>query len=606
MANPYSGYFTGDRPYELATTEDWNRLAAYVKAGNNCSGKTFKMTDDFEAGEMIGTSEHPFCGEFDGQSYILTVEYGSESKPFNEDYCAPFRYTGHSAKVKNLVLAGDIYTSKLYAAGVIAHAYDNSTLDNVLCTVNIHSTVSGAGKHGGLVARVDGSSNTGATIVGCSFQGSLLGSSTTTVGGFVGYKETSTYVTIINSFFAPKEITVSGTNSFTFCGGNVTIDATFYTTALGTSTQGKKALKITDESESIYFQGDYQAYNTSEMIFFTKGAYNEGYAMQAFVVDEIDDGDMEGEPTFFSAQGNTVYISSTANNLAVKDVDGTAVTLTADDESGKYHFTMPAKDVTITGGGTVAYAIWCEGNHTLYFDYSDQKKSMGGTYQEQTITAVWSGNDVLSTGWSTPAWSSMANGATTVVFTEAFANAKPTSMNRWFWNFKNLATITGLANLNTSEVTVMNSTFYDCDALTSIDVNSFNVNKVNNASAMFGSCENLVTIYCDKTWNISTTQNMFGRSTKLKSHNLSYNSNKTDGDMANPYTGYFTPSNLQIELANDADNSSATTKYAGMQVAKVTLTGRTFYHDGKWNTLCLPFNGKLHGHSAGWRYGQGD
>ena len=136
----------------------------------------------------------------------------------------------------------------------------------------------------------------------------------------------------------------------------------------------------------------------------------------------------------------------------------------------------------------------------------------------------------------------------------------------------------------------MNSTFYDCDALTSIDVNSFNVNKVNNASAMFGSCENLVTIYCDKTWNISTTQNMFGRSTKLKSHNLSYNSNKTDGDMANPYTGYFTPSNLQIELANDADNSSATTKYAGMQVAKVTLTGRTFYHDGKWNTLCLPFN----------------
>ena len=39
----------------------------------------------------------------------------------------------------------------------------------------------------------------------------------------------------------------------------------------------------------------------------------------------------------------------------------------------------------------------------------------------------------------------------------------------------------------------------------------------------------------------------------------------------------------------EADNTEALTTYKGRSM-NVTLTGRTLYKDGKWNTLCLPFS----------------
>ena len=46
-----------------------------------------------------------------------------------------------------------------------------------------------------------------------------------------------------------------------------------------------------------------------------------------------------------------------------------------------------------------------------------------------------------------------------------------------------------------------------------------------------------------------------------------------------------------LELANAGDNGDAITTAAGSgKVYEVTLTGRTLYKDGTWNTLCLPFS----------------
>lgn len=44
----------------------------------------------------------------------------------------------------------------------------------------------------------------------------------------------------------------------------------------------------------------------------------------------------------------------------------------------------------------------------------------------------------------------------------------------------------------------------------------------------------------------------------------------------------------EITLANDADNSSTLSTYNG-KLVNVTLSDRTLYKDGTWNTLCLPF-----------------
>ena len=45
---------------------------------------------------------------------------------------------------------------------------------------------------------------------------------------------------------------------------------------------------------------------------------------------------------------------------------------------------------------------------------------------------------------------------------------------------------------------------------------------------------------------------------------------------------------LTLTLYDNADNSAAITEANG-KVCDVTLSGRTLYKDGKWNTLCLPF-----------------
>lgn len=47
---------------------------------------------------------------------------------------------------------------------------------------------------------------------------------------------------------------------------------------------------------------------------------------------------------------------------------------------------------------------------------------------------------------------------------------------------------------------------------------------------------------------------------------------------------------LNISLADADDNTETVVKNLGMMANSVTLTGRTFYKDGKWNTLCLPFS----------------
>ena len=133
----------------------------------------------------------------------------------------------------------------------------------------------------------------------------------------------------------------------------------------------------------------------------------------------------------------------------------------------------------------------------------------------------------------------MANDATKVVFEKGFADARPTSCHAWFLRYFDLKTIEGIENLNTSAVTNMNSMFMACTGLETLDLRKFDVSKVTNATTMFRACSKLTTIYCNDTWDIETTVQMFDGATKLKGA-VSYDSNHVDGAMANPDTGYFT------------------------------------------------------------------
>ena len=106
---------------------------------------------------MVGASGNPFAGIFNGGGHTLTFNIGSEATPFGEDYCAPFRYVS-GATIKNIFVDGDIYTSAQYAAGLVGYTTLRTTLEDCFVSMNIHSSVSGAGYHGGIIAHTDQSS----------------------------------------------------------------------------------------------------------------------------------------------------------------------------------------------------------------------------------------------------------------------------------------------------------------------------------------------------------------------------------------------------------------------------------------------------------------
>ena len=154
---------------------------------------------------------------------------------------------------------------------------------------------------------------------------------------------------------------------------------------------------------------------------------------------------------------------------------------------------------------TVAYAIWCDGNSTLYFANIRKALAQGDTYNGQTITTIWSGNKV--TNYVAP-WISYMPDCRKVVFDESFKTVKPRTLSFLFYNASNLTTIEGLEYLDTSEATTMENMFLGCSSLTSLDVSHFDTRNVKNMSGMFLNCSGLTSITGIENLNTSNVTDM--------------------------------------------------------------------------------------------------
>ncbi len=157
--------------------------------------------------------------------------------------------------------------------------------------------------------------------------------------------------------------------------------------------------------------------------------------------------------------------------------------------------------------GSEAYVCYTSSNTTLKFYYDDRRSSRSGTIYD------------LNTGSNFPYWNENATNVTRVVFDPSFASARPTSTFYWFYNMKNLTTITGIVEyLNTSEVTRMDYMFEYCEKLTSLDLSYFNTFKVNSMCAMFSECTGLTSLDLSSfnTSQVTNMEYMFSNSTNLQ------------------------------------------------------------------------------------------
>ena len=179
-------------------------------------------------------------------------------------------------------------------------------------------------------------------------------------------------------------------------------------------------------------------------------------------------------------------------------------------------------------GGFPAYAVFDGGTRTLTFGCGPSKPA--GAYD-------------LNVENNTPGWNAQKENIEKVVFDASFANARPTSCYYWFSGCSKLTDIEGIENLNTENVTNMNSMFDRCSALTSLDLTNFNTAKVSDMSYMFMGCSALTTIFVsDKfvTNQVTDGREMFHMCINLIGA-IEYDGSKSDHTYANYENGYFSP-----------------------------------------------------------------
>lgn len=269
----------------------------------------------------------------------------------------------------------------------------------------------------------------------------------------------------------------------------------------------------------------------------------------------------------------------------------------------KYLLFILASLFAITQGAWAAetpQVIWCESNTTLYFINSETLYEAGDTYDGQTVTNVWSGEDVTASPIDdAPAFTmGLWEVCTRAVIDKSFASVRPTSCCAWFGGFRYLTTIEGLEYLNTSEVTSMNAMFFYSPQLTSLDLSNFNTAKVTQMIAMFNGCEALETIYVSDGWtveNVTESRLMFddcfslvggqGTAWTRDVSTIDKTYAHIDGGESNP--GYLTQL-FNIALNENSDDNSATISEYNGKPCNVTLARSIV--PGSYNTLSLPFD----------------
>ena len=212
VACDIAGTGTEGDPYTIGSTGDWNTLASYVGYGHTFSGQFVKLGGDISVETMVGTGDtNSFQGTFDGGSHTLTFTKGTAQNVFDEDHCAPFRHV-KNAVIKNLHVAGTIYTSAKKAAGIVGESHGALTLTGCRSSIAINSSINGDGTHGGLVSTLSGENNT-IIIEGCVFDGSFATTNgTNNCGGFIGWGVYNK-PTIKNSLMKPGSVAAGMLNS---------------------------------------------------------------------------------------------------------------------------------------------------------------------------------------------------------------------------------------------------------------------------------------------------------------------------------------------------------------------------------------------------------
>ena len=125
------------------------------------------------------------------------------------------------------------------------------------------------------------------------------------------------------------------------------------------------------------------------------------------------------------------------------------------------------------------------------------------------------------------------------------------SNNLFDW-FKNVTDISGLANIDTRDVTEMNYMFSHCSSLLTLDVSTFKTEKVTNMHSMFSGCKSLPTLNLStfNTGKVTDMAYMFSDCESLSTINVSSFDTKNVTDMHSMFEGCKSLPTLDVSTFN--------------------------------------------------------
>ncbi|MCR5131656.1 MAG: BspA family leucine-rich repeat surface protein [Prevotella sp.] len=574
LANPFTGLFTmknaptgngDDKPYQIETSEQWEALASYIYAGHELSGHNMQLVADIEVKTPMGTETNPYKGEFEGNKHTITAAIdqnwnttGVASVP----YTAPFAYI-NGATIQDLKVDGSI-KGGIHTAGLVGSLDgDRNYITNCVVSADIvcdHREGSDPDYGGGIVGHAHSAEG---AVEGCLFNGSLTpstGEANSVAGAIVGWADDMTNIDI-------RACVENGTyGAFTrkgldfYLGNNQILLKEGSGNYCLSDIEGPRAYTITTSQEELSLT--FKDYWLNEFSMPNVTFYGHKNA----------DGDIEGNGIVYNGvryakAGDVVSFEASIDIEYNYITSVSAYGQTLERASDKtYTTTMQAANCVVTAewsDGLVPLAIWCEDVKALYFTF--ERPTFGDVYDGHSITKIWQGDAVKGSGEHDfrPGWvydEVNATSATKVYIKNSFLEVQPASLASWFRGFASLTQIEGLVHLNNGKAIWTRGMFSGCSSLEALDLTGFDLsvmvttdNVSANAEYMFQDCSKLAHIYCDQAFpNEVKAEGMFSGCTSLVSTNgtvfdstLDYGESANNLKMANPFTGYFTPSEIQ-------------------------------------------------------------
>ena len=408
---------SASNPYTISNANGWNAFCLALQDNdtwNRFTGKTVKLGADITVTRMAGSSDHEFCGTFDGDHHTLTVQYGTANAPIEQQqFVAPFVETARNTSpvFRNLTIDGNIYVKYADSSvepgvgGLIGHLFGDVTVEHCTSKVVINSDKDRVGGFVGLceyavtftdckssaavsspIGNISGfvgwsrASEFTIAFEGCLFNGKLLQLNGTGGSGgcFVGWKGDAKTVNINNCLVAPATLaegeSMASSGSATFCRQHndklpAEIKNSYYTTEFGAA-QGTQVHSIkAGKGVSVAMAGNViNEYETSGITFYGTGIMCDGklYAVKDDVVSlSLSHEDQEG----YALTG-----------YEAKDSHQNTYALNADGDN--YTLTMPDDDVTISAKVVEAYSLTLPDGMEVV---SATPAAIDGKYKEGTI-----------------------------------------------------------------------------------------------------------------------------------------------------------------------------------------------------------------------------